>query len=86
MIENKDPVGIIYLDFRKAFDTVPHTCEITEKKLEAYGIVGNLRNWTRDFLSDRKQRVGVGDCMSIEKDVTSGTREHFGTCIVYHFY
>ena len=73
MIENKDPVDIIYLDFRKAFDTVPHVRLL--KKLEAYGIVGKLLNkvnWTRYFLSNRKQRVRVGDCMSTEKDVTSG--------------
>ena len=70
MIENKDTVDIIYLDFRKAFDTVLHVRLL--KKLEAYGIVGKLLNWTRDFLSNRKQRVRVGDCMSTEKDITSG--------------
>ena len=42
------------------------------KKLEAYGVAGKLLNWIRDFLSNRKQRVRVGDCMSTEKDVTSG--------------
>ena len=73
MTENKDPVDIIYLDFRKAFDTVPHVRLL--KRLEAYGIVGKLLNWTRDFLSNRKQRVWVGDCMSTEKDVTSGIRQ-----------
>ena len=36
MIENKDPVDIIYLDFRKAFDMVPHVRVL--KKLEAYGL------------------------------------------------
>ena len=55
MIENKDPVDIIYLDFRKAFDTVPHVRLL--KKLEAYGVAGKLLNWIRDFLSNRKQRV-----------------------------
>ena len=70
MIENKFPIDIIYLDFRKAFDTVPH--ERLLKKMEAYGIVGKLLNWVRDFLSNRKQRVRVGNCMSSEKDVKSG--------------
>ena len=70
MIESKDPVDIIYLDFCKAFDTVPHVRLL--KKLEAYGVAGKLLNWIRDFLSNRKQRVRVGDCMSTEKDVTSG--------------
>ena len=55
MIENKDPVDIIYLDFRKAFDTVPHVRLL--KKLEAYGVARKLLNWIRDFLSNRKQRV-----------------------------
>ena len=32
MIENKDPVDIIYLDFRKAFDTVPHVRLLKKKK------------------------------------------------------
>ena len=55
---------------RKAFDTVPHVRLL--KKLEAYGVAGKLLNWIRDFLSNRKQRVRVGDCMSTEKYVTSG--------------
>jgi len=32
------PVDIIYLDFKKAFDTVPHRRLLT--KLKAYGIRG----------------------------------------------
>ena len=74
MIENTDPDDIVYLDFRKAFDTVPHVrlLKKKKKKIEAYGTVGKLLNWTRDFLSNRKQRERVGECMSTEKHVTSG--------------
>ena len=57
MIENKDCIDVIYLDFSKAFDTVPHQRLIT--KLKSYGIDGNILNWIADFLSNRSQRVRV---------------------------
>ena len=49
------PVDIIYLDFCKAFDSVPHNRLLT--KLKAYGISGCLLDWIQNFLSGRKQRV-----------------------------
>ena len=40
--------------------------------MEAYGIVGNILNWTREFLSGRQQIVRVGDMKSNEAKVKSG--------------
>ena len=70
MVENGDCIDIIYLDFSKAFDTVPHQRLIT--KLKAYGIDNNLLNWIESFLSDRRQRVRVNSEYSDFKPVTSG--------------
>ena len=39
----KRPVDIIFLDFAKAFDTVPHRRLLA--KLEAHGICGNTLRW-----------------------------------------
>ena len=64
------PWDAIYTDFSKAFDSVPH--ERLLKKVEAYGIQGNLLNWIRNFLSSRKQRVVLGSKYSNWQDVTSG--------------
>ena len=68
-IENSENIDIIYLDFCKAFDSVPHKRLLN--KLKAYGISGNLLDWIADFLSDRKQRVKVNNSVSSEKKVTS---------------
>ena len=48
-------VDVIYLDFQKAFDSVPHQRLL--KKIYGYGIRGNLYNWIEDFLTHRRQRV-----------------------------
>ena len=70
MCDNNESIDIVYLDFRKAFDSVPHERLLT--KMRAYGITGNLLNWTRNFLSGRTQKVKVGDVKSSEQQVLSG--------------
>ena len=47
---NGKDVDVIYLDFCKAFDKIPHRRLL--KKFEKYGIKGKLLNWIKDFLSD----------------------------------
>ncbi|KAI8487887.1 hypothetical protein Bbelb_343350 [Branchiostoma belcheri] len=54
-LQEGKPVNVIYLDFEKAFDTVPLKRLIS--KMERYGVGGKLRDWIEDFLSNREQRV-----------------------------
>ena len=61
---------VIYLDFRKAFDSVPH--ERLLLKLKSYGIDGKFFLWIQDFLKGREQYVKVGDKISETRNVTSG--------------
>ncbi len=68
--EAKDPTDVIYVDFRRAFDSVSHEKLLT--KLKAYGIRGKLVEWIKDFLSGRSQRVCLGDSASGYLPVTSG--------------
>ena len=69
-LDDGDPVDAIYLDCKKAFDTVPHKRLIA--KLEAYGISGKVLNWIKSFLSGRSQRVVVKGVLSDSLPVWSG--------------
>lgn len=60
----------IYLDFAKAFDTVPH--ERLLLKLQAYGLGGHLLQWIRAFLTNRSQIVKVNGEESFPAPVKSG--------------
>ena len=64
------PWDTIYTDFSKAFDSVPHQRLLN--KIHAYGIRGKLLKWIESFLSDRKQRVVLGNQKSNWEPVTSG--------------
>jgi len=61
----------LYIDLQKAFDTLNH--EILLKKLYNYGIRGNMINWFRDYLTNRKQCTLLGDGIeSTAMEITSG--------------
>ena len=60
----------VFLDFQKAFDSVPHVRLIY--KLNMLGIRGRLLNWIEDFLRNRRQRVVVNGSQSDWREVTSG--------------
>ena len=51
-------------------DTVPHQRYL--RKLKAYGVIGKLLEWIRDFLSGRRQRVMVNGKLSSWTDILSG--------------
>lgn len=69
-IEEGKPVDVIYLDFQKAFDKVPH--ERLLIKLESLGIRGKILNWIREWLRDRSQRIVINGAESDWTKVTSG--------------
>ena len=69
-LDNNISTDAIYLDFSKAFDTVPHLRLIN--KLKGYGITGNILNWIIDFLSNRTQYVKLNESESTHLPVTSG--------------
>ena len=50
-LDDGNHVDIVYLDFCKASDCVPHQRLLS--KLKAYGISGNVLNWIMDSLSNR---------------------------------
>ena len=64
------PVDVIYLDFKKAFDVVPH--ERLMLKVRALSIDGNISKWIESWLKDRKQRVIIDGVCSDWIDVYSG--------------
>ena len=69
-LDDNHPVDLVYLDFSKAFDKVPYRRLF--KKLEAHGVGSQILGWIQDWLSNRRQRVGINDKFSDWQRVTSG--------------
>ena len=69
-MDNGNDVDVIFLDFQKAFDSVPHRRLLGS--LEKMGITGKPLVWIRNFLLNREQRVVLNNCKSSWKRVESG--------------
>ena len=69
-MDDRSPVDVIYLDFQKAFDKVPHQRLI--RKLKTHGMGNSIINWEEQWLTDRGQSVVVDGEVSSLKSVLSG--------------
>ncbi|KAF7252709.1 Neuromedin-K receptor [Varanus komodoensis] len=69
-LDGGDAVDVVYLDFSKAFDKVPH--DILVEKLRSFGIHQSTVRWIRAWLTDRKRKVTISGESSGWRPVTSG--------------
>ena len=69
-MESGYDIDIIYTDFAKAFDSVPH--KRLAVKLKSLGINGEVLRWIEAFLSGRRHRVSIDGELSDWVYVKSG--------------
>ena len=70
ILDEGNPVDVVYLDFQKAFDKVPY--KRLGCKLASHGIDSNVREWIQKWLSRREQRVVINGAESKWVGVPSG--------------
>ena len=70
LVDQGHAVDIVYLDFAKAFDKVPHKRLLL--KCEGLGIRGKVLAWIGEWLAGRSQRVVLNGQVSGWGDVISG--------------
>ena len=70
-------VGVVFIDLKKAFDTVDH--EIVCRKLDLYGVHQRELSWFESYLSDRKQFCRVNGADSTLGNIEVGVPQ--GSCL-----
>ena len=69
-LDEGEGMDMVFLDYKKAFDTVPHKRLLY--KVRKYGFGDIYINWIKDFLTNRKQRVHIRGQFSEPTEVLSG--------------
>ena len=70
ILDSGGQTDVIYLDFTKAFDSVPHHLLI--HKLQTFGFNGTLLNWFHSYLNNQYQQVIIHGSMFTKLTVRSG--------------
>ena len=70
LMESGKDVCAVFLDYRKAFDSVPYARLM--RKLQDIGLHVNLLAWLHDYLTLRRQQVVVDGATSSQIAVVSG--------------
>ena len=71
---------IVFLDLKRAFDTVDH--KILLRKLQSYGIRANVHAWLYSYLNNRSQYVHFNYYNSDRKHILMGSPKdlYLGLC------
>jgi ribonuclease HI len=70
-LKSRHHVLAVFIDFEKAYDMI-HVPTLM-KKVRDLGVIGNMYNWIKDFLSDRTFQVRVGAELSVRYFQENGT-------------
>ena len=69
-LDKGEMIGVVLVDFKKAFDLVDHDILLT--KLELYGIKNETLHWFKSYLSQRQQQVSISNTLSSFRPVSCG--------------
>ena len=85
-IDNKMSTIGVFIDLKKAFDTINHSILID--KLEHYGVRGTAKKWIMNYLSGRQQYVHIDNVHSGFKksDTWYSSGINTRTKIIYYLY
>ena len=61
-IDNDELTGLVFIDFRKAFDVIDH--ELLLKNLSMFGVRPSSVTWFKSYLSERKHFITLGKVKS----------------------
>ena len=69
-IDRGEMIGVVLVDFKKAFDLVDHDILLT--KLKSYGINNETLHWFKSYLSHRQQQVSISNTKSSFRPISCG--------------
>lgn len=72
-MKNDEVTGLVFIDFRKAFDVIDH--ELLLKKLSIYGATPSSVAWFKSYLPEGKQFISLGKTTSEQLTVKQGVSQ-----------
>ena len=71
-LDNDEVTGLVFIDFKKAFDLIDHQLLLSKLKVLGHGVNGTFLHLFCDYLSRRSQFVNIDGCHSTKRSVTLG--------------